>query len=192
MTTATNSDAVYDELLVLRWQSGEAAAMSELVDRWHTRLFRHVRRLTDSIDDAAEVMQEVWLAMIRNVLRLDDPQKFPAWAYRIASNKAADFVRKKSRHKTASLDEPEKIIAKMPAKIPAAESGDLTALLEKLSVEHRTVVSLRYGEEMPLEEIAETLGVPLGTVKSRLHYALEYLRNQNNVEVSHGKRNENQ
>jgi RNA polymerase sigma-70 factor (ECF subfamily) len=55
----------------------------------------------------------------------------------------------------------------------------LIALLGKLSVEHRTVVSLRYGEEMPLEAIAETLGVPPGTVKSRLHYALDFLRKQN-------------
>jgi RNA polymerase sigma-70 factor (ECF subfamily) len=172
MITAANSNAVYDELLVLRWQSGEEAAMSELVDRWHVRLFRHVRRLTDSVDDAAEVMQESWLAMIRSVTRLDDPAKFPAWAYRIASNKAADFVRKKSRHRTVPLDEPEKIVAKTPA----TEFGDLTALLGKLSLEHRTVVSLRYGEEMPLDVIAETLGVPLGTVKSRLHYALEFLK----------------
>ena len=43
-------------LLVLDWQSGEVAAMSELIDRWHARLFRHVRRLTDSVDEAAEVM----------------------------------------------------------------------------------------------------------------------------------------
>ena len=175
MTSATNSDAVYDELLVLRWQSGEADAMSKLVDRWHTRLFRHVRRLTDSQDDAAEVMQEAWLAMIRSVMKLDDPAKFPAWAYRIASNKAADYVRKKSRHRTVPLKEPEKIVAKTPA----SESDDLTALLGKLSVEYRTVVSLRYGEEMPLEAIAETLSIPLGTVKSRLHYALDFLRKQN-------------
>ena len=172
---ATKSDAVYDELLVLRWQSGEAAAMSELVDRWHKRLFRHVRRLTDSADDAAEVMQESWLAMIRSVMRLDDPAKFPAWAYRIASNKAADYVRKKLRHRTVSLEESEQLVAKPPA----PESIDLIALLGKLSVEHRTVVSLRYGEEMPLEAIAETLGIPLGTVKSRLHYALDFLRKQN-------------
>ncbi len=173
MTTAT-SETVYDELLVLRWQSGEAAAMDEVVKRWHARLFRHVRRLTDSVDDAAEVMQETWLAMIRSVAKLDDPAKFPAWAYRIASNKAADFVRKRSRHRTVPLDEPEffgNIIAKTPP-----EPDDLTTLLGKLSVEHRAVVSLRYGEDMPLETIAETLGIPLGTVKSRLHYALEFLK----------------
>ncbi len=175
MTTDANSNAVYDELLVLRWQCGEAAAMSELVDRWHARLFRHVRRLTDSIGDAAEVMQETWLAMIRSVAKLDDPAKFPAWAYRIASNKAADFVRKKSRRRIVSLDEPEQVVAKTPT----PESDDLTVLLGKLSVEHRAVVSLRYGEDMPLESIAETLGVPLGTVKSRLHYALEFLKRQN-------------
>ena len=126
MTSATNSHAVYDELLVIRWQSGEAAAMSELIDRWHARLFRHVRRLTDSLDDAAEVMQETWLAMIRSITRLDDPAKFPAWAYRIASNKAADYVRKKTRFRTVPLDEPEQLVAKPPA----PEFDDLTALAQ--------------------------------------------------------------
>jgi len=178
MATATNSDAVYDELLVLRWQSGEADAMSELVDRWHVRLFRHVRRLTDSVDDAMEVIQESYLAMIRSITKLDDPQKFPAWAYRIASNKAADYMRKKLRHRTVPLEKPEQIVAKSSV----SESDDLTALLGKLSVEHRAVVSLRYGEDMPLEAIADALGIPLGTVKSRLHYALDFLRKQTNLQ----------
>ena len=172
--SAKNSDTVYDELLVLRWQCGEAEAMSELVDRWHARLFRHIRRLTDSVDDAMDVMQETWLAMIRSIEKLDDSAMFPVWAYRIASNKAADYVRKKSRCRTVTLDKPEQLVAKTPV----SESENMIAMLAKLSVEHRAVISLRYGEEMPLETIAETLGIPLGTVKSRLHYALEFLRNQ--------------
>ena len=174
--TTKSSATVYDELLVLRWQSGEVAAMNELVDRWHKRLFRHVRRLSDSAEDAAEIIQETWLATIRNLPKLDDPEKFPAWIYRIASNKAADFVRFKVRRKTVTLDEPELLTAQEPT----AENAGLTELLQKLSLEHRAVVSLRYGEEMSLEEIAETLGIPLGTVKSRLHYALEFLRKRNN------------
>jgi RNA polymerase sigma-70 factor (ECF subfamily) len=175
---SVNLKIVYDELLVLRWQSGEAAAMSELVERWHARLFRHVRRLTDSVDDAADVMQETWLAMIRSLSKLDDPAKFPAWAYRIASNKAADFVRKKSRHRTVPLDEPDEIVAKSPTQ---NHDGDFNGLLNGLSVEHRTIVSFRYGEELPLETIAEMLNIPLGTVKSRLHYALDFLKQKNNT-----------
>lgn len=179
MTTerpTTGTEGVYDELLVLRWQSGEAEAMDELVGRWHARLFRHVRRMVDSVDEAADVMQETWLAMIRSVQRLDDPQRFPAWAYRVASNKAVDFVRNKSRRRTVPLDEPEKIVAHTKTE----SNDDFSELLQKLSVEHRAVVSLRYGEDMPLETVSETLGIPLGTVKSRLHYALEFLRKQNN------------
>ncbi|MDR0703757.1 MAG: RNA polymerase sigma factor [Planctomycetaceae bacterium] len=175
-TESVNLKIVYDELLVLRWQNGDAAAMSELVDRWHARLFRHVRRLTDSHDDATEVMQETWLAMIRSVPKLDDPAKFPAWAYRIASNKAVDFVRKKLRYRTVPLDEPDEIVAKSST----PKHNDLTDLLNGLSVEHRSVVSLRYGEELPLETIAGMLNIPLGTVKSRLHYALDFLKQNNN------------
>lgn len=174
-TESANLKIVYDELLVLRWQNGEVAAMNELVDRWHARLFRHVRRLTNSADNAADVMQETWLAIIRCVPKLDDPAKFPAWAYRIASNKAADFVRKKSRRQTVTLDEPDEIVARPTS----TEHNNLNDLLNGLSVEHRTVVSLRYGEDLPLETIAGMLNIPLGTVKSRLHYALDFLKQNN-------------
>ena len=178
MTTerpTTGSEGVYDELLVLRWQSGEAEAMDELVGRWHGRLFRHVRRMVDSVDEAADVMQETWLAMIRSVQWLDDPQRFPVWAYRVASNNAVDFVRKKSRRRTVPLEEPEKIVDVTKTE----SSDDFPELLKNLSVEHRAVVSLRYGEDMPLEIVSETLCIPLGTVKLRLHYALEFLRKTN-------------
>ncbi|MDR0611563.1 MAG: RNA polymerase sigma factor [Planctomycetaceae bacterium] len=177
---SVNLKIVYDELLVLRWQNGEAAAMNELVDRWHARLFRHVRRLANSADDASDIMQETWLAMIRSVPKLDDPAKFPAWAYRIASNKAADFVRKKSRHPTVPLDKPDEIVAQSTA-TEVTEPNNLHDLLNGLSVEHRTVVSLRYGEDLPLETIAGMLNIPLGTVKSRLHYALDFLKQKNNT-----------
>ena len=81
-----------------------------------------------------------------------------------------------ARRQAVPLDESELLTAQKPT----AENDGLTELLQKLSVEHRAVVSLRYGEEMPLEEIAETLNIPLGTVKSRMYYAIEFLRKLNN------------
>lgn len=171
------SESLYDELLLLRLQGGEIEAMDELVVRWHGRLFRHVRRMLDSNDEAEEVMQESWLAVIHGLRKLDDPRSFPPWVYRIASNKAVDFVRKKSRSRTVSLERPERIIDRAADR--DENRDELSRLLSKLSVEHRAVVSLRYGEDMSLEEIAETLRIALGTVKSRLHYALESLREQN-------------
>ena len=80
------TDVIRDQLLVMRWQDGESAAMDELVERWHKRLWRHARRLTDSDDDATEVMQNAWLGMIKTIGRLDDPARFQYWAYQMLRN----------------------------------------------------------------------------------------------------------
>lgn len=78
-------EQILDELLVLRCQAGDRAALDLLVERWNPRLLRLARRLTQS-DDADEVVQEAWLAIVRGVARLQDPALFPSWALRIASN----------------------------------------------------------------------------------------------------------
>ncbi|MCL2118068.1 MAG: RNA polymerase sigma factor [Planctomycetaceae bacterium] len=167
------TDSVRTQLLVMRCQDGESVAMAELVDRWHQRFWRHARRLTDSDDDASEIMQNAWLGIIKTIGRLDDPARFPYWAYRIVTNKSADFVRQRVRQKekTQPLGEIEPV-----APVESTPDDSLKRMLSKLSLEHRTVISLRYAEELSLEEIALSLDLPLGTVKSRIHYALKTLQ----------------
>ncbi|NQT41620.1 MAG: hypothetical protein HQ581_29290, partial [Planctomycetes bacterium] len=73
------SSQIADELLVFDWQSGDERALRALFDRWHPRLVGYARRLTQSEDGAADVVQEAWLAMLRGIRRLEDAKTFPRW-----------------------------------------------------------------------------------------------------------------
>lgn len=83
---------VYDELLVLRSQDGEASAMDELVRRWQKKLRRHARYLTAGDEAAWDMTQETWMAVVRGIRRLDDPATFKTWVYRILVHKCADWL----------------------------------------------------------------------------------------------------
>ena len=174
--TADGNDAL-DGLLVMRWQDGDSEAMDQLVRRWHKRFWHHARRLTDSNEEAWDVVQEAWLAMIRTIRRLDDPDCFKFWAFRIVSNKAVDRIRSKVRGKVDSLPNEETLVDLSPSETESIDQADqIISLISGLSVEHRAVISLRYGEDLTIAEIAASLGVKPGTVKSRLHYALQAIR----------------
>ena len=94
-------DAIYDELLVLRCQDGEEAALGDLVNRWQSRLLRFALQITDRRDAAADVVQESWLAIVRGIHKLDDPASFPKWAYRIVRNKSVDWTRRQQLNLSA-------------------------------------------------------------------------------------------
>ncbi len=173
------SEDLVDQLLVMRWQDGHGEAMDLLVQRWQHRLWQHARRLTGDDEAASEVVQESWLGMLRSVTRLEDPQRFPYWAYRIVTNKARDWIRARQRRRAAAAAVADQITVPDGNRNPElqVENADsLTALLADLSVEHRAVLLLRFVEELTVPEIAATLGLPEGTVKSRLHYAKEIIR----------------
>jgi RNA polymerase sigma-70 factor (ECF subfamily) len=171
------SEQLFDELLVMRWQDGEVDAMDLLVQRWQRRLWQHARRLTANDDGAWEVLQESWLGMIHSVRRLDDPKRFPYWAYRIVTNKACDWIRRKKRQPAESLSDDSAVAAAGPNQVEQFDDADaMTAILSGLSVDHRAVVSLRYVEDFTVPQIAAILGLPEGTIKSRLHYAKNILK----------------
>src|ERR1035441_2435752 len=92
---------IEDELLVLRCQEGDTAAMETLVLRWQERLWKHARRLCANDEAAWDVLQESWLAMSRKMRSLGDPAAFPGWAYQIVSNKCRDWVRQEVRGRHA-------------------------------------------------------------------------------------------
>jgi RNA polymerase sigma-70 factor (ECF subfamily) len=171
-------DDIYDEWLVLRSQEGDAAALAELVERWQPRLWRHAMRLSGMPEAANDIVQQSWLAIIHGLRRLDDAARFRRWAYRIVSNKCADWIRERQRQRatTSALDcelsEPEDSVGATIVDDAAA----LRSALGRLSSGHRAALSMFYVEEMSLAEIAEALSLPLGTVKSRLHYARQELK----------------
>ena len=82
-----------DQLLVMEAQDGDVRAMEALVRRWQKRLWQHALRLTDDREAAWDVTQQTWLGIIKGLRRLNDPARFRAWAYRITTNQAMDWLK---------------------------------------------------------------------------------------------------
>ena len=171
------NDQLNDELLVLRAQEGAVEALSELVDRWQDRLWRLAWRLTDDEQAAWDVLQEAWIVISRRIGRLAEPGAFPAWAYRITSNKSRDWIRRRQRMRRADEAYGQRWAdAENGGNHAERQYADLRDALADLSGGDRAILSLRYEDDFSTAEIAEILGIPPGTVKSRLHHARQRLR----------------
>ena len=164
-----SAQQVVDEILVMDAQDGREEALEALVGRWQKRLWWHACNLTGSADDAWEITQESWLAIVRGLSRLNDPARFGSWAYRIVTNKAHDRLRRRGRDACpAPAPDPQETETVSP---PDPVAGEVREILRRLPAAARTVLHLRYLEGFDLAELAEILGIPEGTVKSRLHSA---------------------
>lgn len=173
-------EQVLDEYLVVLSQAGSHQALSRLVARWSPRLLRYSARTLTSTDGADDVVQETWRAVLRGLPRLKDPARFPAWIYGIATRKCADVVRarRRGRRLVERIGAQAAINGHVVEPAHGAEARlDLAAALGRLPPEQRITVSLHYGEDLAVEDVAAALGIPVGTVKSRLHTARATLRN---------------
>ncbi len=165
--------------LVLRAQWGDRGALDALLASVQGPLYRYALSLTGEPHLAEDVLQETFIRVYRKLGWLRDPSLFRAWAYRIATREA--FRRLKRERRWSEQVRDEEALKALPAP-PAREdfAPELSARLQEsvaaLSPASRAVVVLYYLHEMSLEETAEVLGVPVGTVKSRLAYGLEALR----------------
>jgi RNA polymerase sigma-70 factor (ECF subfamily) len=166
---ANRLQEIQNELLVLLAQGGEEVAMGELVRRWQARLLAHARRLTGDAHGAEEVVQETWMAVVRGIRKLQQPGAFGFWVYRIVGRQSVNWVRRTQRQRQI-------IVANAKTSATHVEPDGVMRALNDLSVEHREALVLHYLEGLSIAEIAETLGLREGTVKSRLHYAREAMR----------------
>ncbi|MGO9115324.1 MAG: RNA polymerase sigma factor [Thermoguttaceae bacterium] len=170
-------DRLNDELLVLRSQEGDAKAFEALVGRWQQRLWRHAWRLSGDESDAWDALQEAWIGISRGLTRLKDAAAFPAWAYQIVSNKCRDSAcRDQRRHKATEIYVERVQREEQEMTTVQQQYSSLREALEQLSGPDRAILSLRYEEQFDTAEIAVILGIPEGTVKSRLFYARKRLR----------------
>ena len=168
---------LYEQVLVLRCQTGDAAAFAELVERYGPRLRYYLQRAFGRTDDAEDALQDVWFTVFRKIGGLVDPGAFNAWLYRIARNQAIAGLRRQ-RPTFRPVEEAEQV-ADPGAGEPSFSPEDgrrIHAALDDLAPEHREVLVLRFLEDMTYEDIAAVTGCHLGTVKSRLHYAKRALR----------------
>jgi len=163
-------EQIADEILVMDCQSGRVRALEILVSRWQKRLWQYAYGLTGDSEAAWDVTQESWLGIIRGIRRLNDPARFRPWAYRIVTNKASDWIKKKKIVKKTDVGD----LDDRPGK--KKKDTGLGELLEKLDIKKRVVLSLYYFEQLSVPEIGAALRVPNGTVKSRLHNARNELK----------------
>ncbi len=177
MTSHTHN-GTEDELLAVRCQLGEPAAFDDLIERWHGPLWAYVRRVAGDEDGAREVVQDVWIKVLRGIPKLRDGSKLRAWLFGIARRTVMDRL----REQYASPIEAEIDIGDVPADTWSSheqrELEQLEGALARLPAIERDVLTLFYLEDLSLSDIAETLGVPAGTVKSRLFRARRMLRQE--------------
>ena len=172
------SEQLRDELLVLGCQEGDEHAFAELVARWQQRLWRHACRLTENEEAAYDVLQEAWIAIGTGLPRLQDHMAFPAWAYRVVTNKSRDWLRREQRRRKGHALYAETLQATTDIAPVTTHEFHVTVreALGHLSGPDRALLALKYEEGFDTAGIAEVLGIPEGTVRSRLHYARNRLR----------------
>jgi RNA polymerase sigma-70 factor (ECF subfamily) len=162
-----------DELLVVRCQLGERDAFAELVRSWHPAVERYVGRMLGTPDD--DVVQEIWLAVVRGLPRLRRPDRFTPWLFTVARRAVMNRLREAYKR-----PEPEPIddIAADAGADGVIDRETLADALAALPAREREVLLLFYLEDLPLDACAQICAVPVGTVKSRLNRARRLLRHE--------------
>jgi RNA polymerase sigma-70 factor (ECF subfamily) len=171
-----------DERLMLRFQGGDVRAFEELVRRHRTPVFSFLLRLVRERGRAEDLCQETFLRVVRAAAGWEPRAPFRTWLYAVARNLAFDEARRQAFRRTEPLDGPARAAEASddPSPDRAAEAAlvrpKLEAALAALPDEQREVFLLREHAGLRFHEIAEVTGVPENTVKSRMRYALEALR----------------
>ena len=174
-----------DSELIQRARDGDSAALGELVRRYQDRLYNSMCKLLRDATEAEDVVQETWVLTVRKLHTFQGKSKFYTWLYRIARNVSA--TRRRRKRNVGSIDRAaDEAPLQLPSNDPAPDERmrrservqQLYQALDRLSDEHREILVLREIDGLDYEEIAEVLGLPIGTVRSRLHRARGQLKEQ--------------
>jgi len=170
--------------LIREWQSGDTEAFASLFRQYEKMVYRTAYLITGDREAAKDVLQEVFVSVWKS-RRSFNPElaKFTTWLHRITVNRCSRIRRKKNisfpsleELKERGLQPNENPASIEEVMISRVEYDNFLHALNELDSKHRTVVVLRYFNDLSCDEVAGITGIPLGTVKSRLHYALKSLR----------------
>ena len=179
-----------DDELIARTQAGDAASFDELIVKYSPRLYGLVYNMTSNHEDTNDLMQDIWSKSFRSIKGFRGKSSFYTWIHSIGVNMTINFLKKRGRRVLLSLDDVDagvqndkEFIELTAASTPVREAdlGELQKRLneamQRLSEDHRAVVTMFDIQGMPHAEIAKILGVSEGTVRSRLFYAHRQLQN---------------
>jgi RNA polymerase sigma-70 factor (ECF subfamily) len=181
---------VADEELLERFRSGSARAFEELMRRHQTPLYNFILRSVRHPQTAEEIHQDAWMRILQGARDFQRASKFTTWAYTVARNLCIDHARKAVLRRHPSLDQPSgdedgpslgEVLPDRGAAVDRTAIGNelqgrIAAAIEALPADQREVFLMREYSNLQFKEIADIVGAPENTVKSRMRYALERLQ----------------
>ena len=178
------SEAISDAECVRKLQRGDTDAFEILIRRHQKTIFNLIYRMLGDYDEAAEISQETFLSAYRAIGSFRGDSNFSTWLYRIALNHAT--TRRKSLHtrqqRSVAMENTEPASDPHPGPAESMEKKEIRQrvqqALNRLDPEDATVILLRDLQDVPYDEVARVLEIPVGTVKSRLHRARQALRSE--------------
>lgn len=178
MAKKTEKDIDYE--LMESIQGGDMVAFNAIVDRYKDRLMNVIGRMLSSAEEAEDVIQETFVRVYQHRQSFNFEHCFSTWIYTIALNLARNELRKRKKFKHYDITEMQgnesefAIEMKLPSRLPEVIKSAIATLPEK----YKAAFMLRDVQELPYEEVAKILSVPLGTVKSRVNRARMMLRDK--------------
>ena len=186
-----HKEADEDLAIVRKVQNGDVDAFDALILKYRERVYSVIYNLTSNREEASDLTQETFIKAFQSINRFKGKSSFFTWLYRVALNTSLTYLRKNklrrffSFEKMVDEDHTEGFIENMTADSDSDKAALLSELQEKLndafqklSVKHRTVITLFEIDGLSHKEIAEIVGASIGTVRSRLHYAKQFLQGE--------------
>lgn len=178
-----------DEALVKQALKGKKSAWITLVKRYEKNLYNYTLRMVSNPDDALDLMQDVFMAVFRNLASFRGDSPFKGWMFKIAHYRCIEFYRRKKS--TQSLDDIPEQEEQTSEACPEAQmfngqqANMLSSAMQLLPVNQKLVVELKFFQHCTFDDIAQQLGISVNTVKSRLYSALDKLKGH--LELEHVK-----
>lgn len=185
-------EADADLEIVRRVQAGDVAAFDRIVEKYRERVFGVLYNMTSNREDAADLTQDAFIKAFQSIHRFGGQASFFTWLYRIAVNSTLSHLRKarlRSFFSLEQIDADAPVSREIIAALTDTTGGErdayvrelqekLNDAMQKLSIKHRTVVTLFEIDGLSHQEIADVMGCSVGTVRSRLHYAKQLLQSE--------------
>jgi RNA polymerase sigma-70 factor (ECF subfamily) len=180
-------DNMNDEVLIEKVKKGDKYSFNLLVWKWEKQIYNLAVRMLGSVEDAADACQDIFIAAYEKAHSFKGNSKFSTWLYRIAINNCISKLRRKKIEQ--KIYDNSLLQASLATKDSAIRDDETTLIknqlserimkaIQKLPDEQKAILELKIYQDLSFEEISKIIGIPVGTAKSRLHYALIKIRNE--------------